>query len=526
MRTLSRSSCPDIERFYPNLDLHDKISDRRLDPGATRAGCGYPDLVARAMCREDRRESIASVGKRTKVEAPLGMDSFEACPDITHASAAPRASLNLSKASRMRIFSFVVASKGESCAPRQFFFFATEDNSARGTCRFFITTNRARIPGRRRWVTHDPAKRARSRFCCEKTRSALVAFDRSRKPANSKVVETLPRFTKNVRAELEARRSLLARRPFPVIDGDAHVTDIRALRGSVSAAYRATSNYYHGRPISADELVAEMDMAEVDLALIWQNPAATERGKNRSRNAAALLAANRYILASARKFPHRLIPAGWIDPAGLGLPAALSMTDTLVKELGFLVVKMNPAQNRFPIDSAEVFAVVERIVSHGAIPAFHFGGDTSFTPARGLARLASRFAPHRIIAVHMGGGGSSYDEGEALYQEARELGLKNPNLFFIQSAKRDCHIESDFIAYQLAGSPFCHNIAVGSDAPYGRLSWNFGGYRAMFASLRDRRHPDERLAAQPNLFKRAAETNFMGGNLANLLADGYAAWLA
>jgi len=84
--------------------------------------------------------------------------------------------------------------------------------------------------------------------------------------------------------------------------------------------------------------------------------------------------------------------------------------------------------------------------THGAIPAFHFGGDTSFTPASGLARLASHFAPNRIIAVHMGGGGSSYCEGESLYREAREIGLKHPNLFFIQSAKRDCHIESDFIA--------------------------------------------------------------------------------
>ncbi len=338
-------------------------------------------------------------------------------------------------------------------------------------------------------------------------------------------MNSMPQFTKNVRAELEARRSLLARRPFPVIDGDAHVTDVSALRGSVLAAYRATPHYYHGRPISAEELVAEMDMAEVDLALVWQNPAATLRGKNKSRNGAALLAANRYILASARKFPERLIPAGWIDPAGLGLSAALRMTDALVNDLGFLVIKMNPAQNRFPIDSAEVFAVVERIVSHGAIPAFHFGGDTSFTPASGLARLASRFAPNRIIAVHMGGGGSSYNEGEALYREARELGLKNPNLFFVQSAKRDCHIESDFIAYQLAGAPYCHNIAVGSDAPYGRLSWNFGGYRAMFASLRNRRHPDVRLAEQPKLFKPVAEANFLGGNLSRLLGDGYAAWL-
>jgi len=118
MRTLPRSSCPNIERFYLNLDLYDKITDRRLDPGATRAGWGNPDLVAQAMRREDRRESIASVGKRTQVHGPVGMGFFKACANIANVSFAPRASLNLSRAGRTRIFSFVVASTGESGAPR------------------------------------------------------------------------------------------------------------------------------------------------------------------------------------------------------------------------------------------------------------------------------------------------------------------------------------------------------------------------------------------------------------------------
>ena len=335
----------------------------------------------------------------------------------------------------------------------------------------------------------------------------------------------LPLFSKRILRELAARHALLSRRDStPVIDGDCHITNLRSLEPAVAARLRKTSGYYHGRPISALQLVAELDMAGVDMALVWQNPAVTPRGANRARNAAALRAANGYVLDSARRFPDRLLPAGWVDPAGLGLAGALSLVDDLIRQCGFLVVKMNPAQNRFPIDSPELSSVVDRIVSFGAIPAFHFGGDTEFTPASGLRRLARAFSPHRIIAVHMGGGGSHYAHGEALYQQTRALGLEQPNLFFIQSAKRDCHIESDIIAYQLAGASYCQNIGIGSDAPYGRVSWNFGRYRAMLASLRDRRHPDPRVRSAGRLFSRHAEQGYLDGNFSRLLAAGYARW--
>jgi hypothetical protein len=50
------------------------------------------------------------------------------------------------------------------------------------------------------------------------------------------------------------------------------------------------------------------------------------------------------------------------------------------------------------------------------------------------------------------------------------------------------------------------------------LSWNFGGYRAMFASLRDgATHGDPRLAGKPSLFDEAAVQDFMGRNMANLI---------
>lgn len=327
-----------------------------------------------------------------------------------------------------------------------------------------------------------------------------------------------------VRSEVLARRALLRKGDQMTVDGDAHLTDLAALLPSYRARLEATSDYYHGRPISAEQMLAEMDMAQVDLALIWQNPSVTTRNGTPEANTQALLAANAYVQDAAKRWPKRFIPAGWTDPSALGLERALAVVDQAIAHAGCLVVKMNPAQNRFPIDHPHVFALVDRILSLDGIPAFHVGGDTPFTPALGLEKIARRCAPRPVIAVHMGGGGSSYTEGEALYQDIRALGLRCPNLFFIQSAKRDCHIESDFITYEVAGGPHPHQIAVGSDAPYGRLSWNFGGYRSLFASLRDPRHPDPRLRNNPGLFSRDAEARFLGGNLIRLLRDGYAAW--
>jgi len=270
-----------------------------------------------------------------------------------------------------------------------------------------------------------------------------------------------------------------------VIDADTHATDLASLTGPARQRYESEPGYYHGRPVSAEDLLREMEMAKVDVALIWQNPAATADTNDPERNAEALLAANRYIRDAAERYPNKFIPAGWTDPKACGLASAVRMAEVFVCEFGFPIVKMNPAQNRYPIDSPEVLRVVDRIVELGAVPAFHFGADTPFTPSEGLEAVSLRHPDHPLLAVHMGGGGAGYLEAEALYQKARELGLRRPNIRYILSAKRDPHMESDFIAYRLAGPPYSGSLFCGSDAPYGRLSWNFGGFRAMLQSLMD-----------------------------------------
>ncbi len=303
-----------------------------------------------------------------------------------------------------------------------------------------------------------------------------------------------------------------------VIDGDTHPTNLQRLEGDILEKYQGTPNYYHGRPISHEELLKEMDASGVDMSLTWQNPAAIQYTNDEQSNFQKLLQANQDIAMYAEKFPQKFIPAGWTDPKALGIDNARKLAEICVREFGFPIVKMNPAQNGYPIDSEEVVIIINHIVKLGATPAIHFGGDTTFTPATGLKQLAFLHPGHPLIAVHMGGGGSHYVDGEELYIQTRELGLQHPNLFFILSAKRDCHIESDLIYYTLAGRPFTDNLACGSDAPYGKVSWNYGGFERMFQSLsRGEAHPDKRLQLNPMLFTQEIIQGYLGRNLAELV---------
>jgi len=307
-----------------------------------------------------------------------------------------------------------------------------------------------------------------------------------------------------------------------IIDADTHISDSENLPEPLKQKFLESDNYYHGKPISAEDLLAEMQMADVDMCLSWQNPAVTLYGNDREKNFETLLKANQYVFDMDAKYPNRFIPGGWTDPKNLGEDLAMKMAEICVKELGFLFVKMNPAQNEYPIDSDAVVNVYNKIIELGGIPAFHFGGDTPYTKAEGFETLAKIHPEHPLVGIHMGGGGPSYMEGEIHYQKARTLGLKYPNIKFIQSAKRDTHMESDFITYELAGEPFCKNIFCASDAPYGRQTWNFGGFRFMFKSLENgKNHTDRRLRQNPNLFNSEVAQNYLGRNFVEFAIEWY-----
>lgn len=325
--------------------------------------------------------------------------------------------------------------------------------------------------------------------------------------------------SKFAQARIEARLELLQRvRNDVVIDADAHPSDPALYPEFVVERMAGEPNYYQGRPVTGPELLSEMDRADVDMALCWQNPAVLLYGDDPADNFTKLLAANEAISDLAKRHPDRIIPGGWTDPKALGLDAAIELVRICVEEWGFPIVKLNPAQNAYRIDSDLVLAVVDAIVGYGAAPAFHFGSDTEYTPVEGLEQVALRHPDRAVIGVHMGGGGGHFVTADPIYLAARELGLRMPNIFYVLSAKRDTHMESDLIAYAAAGDPYRRNIAVASDVPYGRITWNFGGFRAMFADLkRGAGHHDARLRSEPTLFDDSSIQGFMGRNLADLV---------
>ena len=307
-----------------------------------------------------------------------------------------------------------------------------------------------------------------------------------------------------------------------IIDADTHPSPVEELSGVIREKYDTHADYYHGKPVSVQNLTAEMHMSGVDMCLIWQNPAVVPYTEERDENYDALYTSNRFIRDTADARPQQFIPAGWTDPQALGVEKALRLAEICITEFGFFIVKMNPAQNEFPIDSDNVKTVADRIVELGAVPAFHFGADTPYTPVAGLRSLAQRYDGHPILAVHMGGGGASYVDAESHYQQSRQLGLEYPNIRFVLSAKRETHIESDLIAYQSAGEPFCRNLFMASDTPYGVQRWNFSGARAILQGLMDSEHHyDPRVRRNPGLFDESAVQAYLGGNCARFAIQGY-----
>ncbi|GGK21078.1 amidohydrolase family protein [Salinarimonas ramus] len=315
------------------------------------------------------------------------------------------------------------------------------------------------------------------------------------------------------------RRARLRRvRDTVTIDADTHPSDPASYPPALAERVARDPNYWQGRPVTGDELLRELDHAGVDMALCWQNPAVTVYGRDTEENLDRLLAANRYIFRLASDHPDRIVPGGWTDPKALGVANAIRLAQICVEEFGFPIVKMNPAQNAYPITDPIVAQTVDAIVALGAIPTFHFGGDGPYTPPEGFASIAARHPDHPIIGVHMGGGGSHFVEGDATYVGAREIGLAHENIFYILSAKRDTHIESALITYRLAGPRAWHRLAIGSDLPYGRPTWNFGGMRAMLAALADGSGSnDPRLRENPHLFDGDAARDVLGRNFADLI---------
>lgn len=249
-----------------------------------------------------------------------------------------------------------------------------------------------------------------------------------------------------------------------IIDADCHISSEKLDPGS----------------ITADDLIARMDRASVDRAIVWLRPP-YDRDIDRE---------NQAVYAASRRFPDRLLPFGWANPR-LGRQATFDTIKRCFEEYGFLGIKFNGAQDDYVIDDPDTaLPFVEYAASFGKPIAFHIGADSpeNTHPAR-LANIASRYPSINFLMSHMGG--SSLPP---LSRSAIEASQGHANIFLIGSAIHEVAIDDALRA--LGASKVC----FGSDEPFRFVHVQLAGYLAL---LRDSSQ-DERSAV-------------LGGNIARLL---------
>lgn len=230
--------------------------------------------------------------------------------------------------------------------------------------------------------------------------------------------------------------------------------------------------------MTADELVAQMDRAGVDKAIVWLKP---PYDKN-------IAPENRAIYEATQKYPDRLIGFGWANPR-LGKESTHATIKQCFEEYGFQGIKFNGAQDDYLIDK---FAMpfIEQAATYGKPLAFHIGADfyENTHPYR-LGRIAARLPDTKLIMIHMGGAGTP-----PLHLSAIETAAQHPNISLIGSAIPERMILD---AIKALG---CERVCFGSDMPYFYMHVQLAVYRAL---LRD--------------YAATDVDKVLGGNMAHLL---------
>lgn len=248
-----------------------------------------------------------------------------------------------------------------------------------------------------------------------------------------------------------------------IIDADCHIS----------------SSKWDGQAITAPELIAEMERAGVDKALVWLKPPYNKD----------IAPENRAIYEAMKLYPARLLGFGWANPR-LGKQTTLDTIKQCFEEYGVYGIKFNGAQDDYIIDDKSILPFIEKAAAYGKPIAFHIGADfyENTHPLR-LGRIAARFPEIIFLMVHMGGAGLP-----SLDRSAVGVALEHPNVILIGSAIGERAI---LRAIEALGAD---RVCFGSDSPFGLMHVQLAMVRAL---LRDH---DE-----------VAQAEVLGGNLARVL---------
>lgn len=228
-----------------------------------------------------------------------------------------------------------------------------------------------------------------------------------------------------------------------IVDADTHISPFN------------TSVY----DITRDELLRRMDRAGVERALIWLRPPYMRE----------IAPANRYVYEATQAHPDRFIGFGWVDPH-LGKDAMLDEIKRCVDDYGFYGVKLNGAQNEFPIDHPELaLPLIAAIAQTGKALAFHIGTDAyDATHPMRLGNIAGMFPQTPILMVHLGGVGF-----HDLSNAAIAIMQQHSNVTGIGSAIRPVNVLK---AIKALGA---ERVCFGSDAPFNLIHVERAAYDAL-----------------------------------------------
>jgi predicted TIM-barrel fold metal-dependent hydrolase len=249
-----------------------------------------------------------------------------------------------------------------------------------------------------------------------------------------------------------------------VIDADCHIS----------------SGKHDGLAITADDLLARMERASVDQALIWLKPPYNKD----------IAPENKAVYQAMKAHPNKFLGFGWTNPR-LGHEAALKAIKQSFEEYGFYGIKFNGAQDDYIIDDEQlVMPLIEEAARYGKVIAFHIGADfyENTHPYR-LGHIAKRFPETQFLMVHMGGAGTP-----ALDRSAVETAGRCPNITLIGSAVPETAI---IRAIKILGPD---RLCFGSDTPFRLMHVQLAMYNAL---LED--------------FDQPTREKVLGRNLARLL---------
>jgi predicted TIM-barrel fold metal-dependent hydrolase len=244
----------------------------------------------------------------------------------------------------------------------------------------------------------------------------------------------------------------------------------------VDADCHLSSCAFDSMAVLADGLIATMDRAGVDQALVWLRPP-----YNRD-----IGPENRAVYDASRRYPERILAMGWANPR-LGPEATRDTIKQCYEEYGFLGLKFNGAQDDYVIDDEQLaMPFVEQAARYGKPIAFHIGADSyeNTHPYR-LGRIAGLFPEVPMLIVHMGGAGSP-----PLSRAAIETARAHPNITLIGSA-----IPPNAILQALE-SLGASRLCFGSDLPFAPMHVQLAMYQAL---LRDMPESDRRLVLCDNI---------------------------